>query len=127
MKGLAKLHSWIGESVARRLAIPGVILLLLFAVQAALSSGSAILLVGRLEDSSEHSNASIELSARLLEAAQQLSDHARETVAATEDEPRRQAIVAFNDAKARLGEVVDEISTKLSGNPQLQQAVSDGV
>jgi methyl-accepting chemotaxis protein len=127
MKGLAKLRSWIGESVARRLAIPGVILLLLLAVQAALSSGSAILLVGRLEDSSEHSNASIELTARLLEAAQQLSDHARETVAATEEEPRRQAIAAFNDANARLGEVVDEISTKLSGNPQLQQAVSDGV
>jgi methyl-accepting chemotaxis protein len=127
MDGLAKLRGWIGKSVARRLAIPGVILLLLIAVQAVLSSGSAMLLVGRLEDSSEHSNASMQLSARLLEAAQQLSDHARETVAATEDEPRRQAIAEFNDAKARLGEVVDEISTKLSGNPQLQQAVSEGV
>jgi methyl-accepting chemotaxis protein len=127
MDGLAKLRGWIGKSVARRLAIPGVILLLLIAVQAVLSSGSAILLVGRLEDSSEHSNASMKLSARLLEAAQQLSDHARETVAATEDEPRRQAIAEFNEAKARLGEVVDEISTKLSGNPQLQQAVSEGI
>ncbi|HEU4779600.1 MAG TPA: methyl-accepting chemotaxis protein, partial [Steroidobacteraceae bacterium] len=93
----------------------------------ALSTGSALQLVGRLEESSLNSNASMKLTERLLSAARELSDHARDTVAATEDEPRRKSIAAFNESKARLGEVVDEISTKLSSDPSLQQAVSDGL
>ena len=127
MKSIAKLRGWIGESVSRRLAIPGLVLILLLLVQAALSSGSAWLLVGRLEDSSNNSNASMKLTERLLGAAQELSDHARETVAATDDDQRTKSIAAFNETKARLGEVVDEISTKLSSDPSLQQAVSEGL
>jgi len=127
LKTIAKLRGWIGESVSRRLAIPGLVLILLLLVQAALSSGSAALLVGRLEDSSQNSNASMMLTERLLSAAQELSDHARETVTAADDDQRTKAVAAFNDSKARLGEVVDEISTSLSSEPSLQQAVSEGV
>ena len=90
MNSIAKLRGWIGESVSRRLAIPGLVLILLLLVQAALSSGSAWLLVGRLEESSYNSNASMKLTGRLLSAAQELSDHARETVAATDDDAAHQ-------------------------------------
>ena len=127
MSHVEKARRWIGESVSRRLAIPGLILILLLLVQAALSGASAIRLVGRLEDSSAQSNASLALTERLLTAARELSEHARDTVSATEDEPRQRALTAFNETKARLGEVVDEISTQLSGDPELQQAVNDGV
>ena len=119
MNSIAKLRAWIGESVSRRLAIPGLVLILLLLVQAALSSGSAWLLVGRLEESSYNSDASMKLTGRLLSAAQELSDHARATVAATDDTQRTDSIAAFNETKARLGEVVDEISTKLSSDPSL--------
>ena len=94
MKSIAKLRGWIGESVSRRLAIPGLVLILLLLVQAALSTGSAFRLVGRLEDSSQNSNASMKITERLLSAAQELSDHARETVAATDDEQRKKAVAA---------------------------------
>jgi len=127
VKSIAKLRGWIGQSVSRRLAIPGLVLILLLLVQAALSGGSALLLVGRLEESSNNSNASMKLTSRLLSSAQQLSDHAREVVAATDEEARNKYIAAFNDSKASLGEVVDEISTSLSSDPELQQAVSEGV
>jgi len=127
MSSIAKLRAWIGESVSRRLAIPGLVLILLLLVQASLSSGSAWLLVGRLEESSYNSEASMKLTGRLLSAAQELSDHARATVAATDDTQRTESMAAFNETKARLGEVVDEISTKLSSDPSLQQAVSDGL
>jgi methyl-accepting chemotaxis protein len=127
VKSIAKLRGWIGESVSRRLAIPGLVLILLLLLQAALSTGSAFRLVGRLEDSSHNSNASMQLTQRLLSAAQELSDHARETVAATDDDARKKGVAAFNETKARLGEVVDEISVKLSADPTLQQAVSDGL
>jgi methyl-accepting chemotaxis protein len=127
VKSIAKFRGWIGESVSRRLAIPGLVLILLLLVQAALSTGSALRLVGRLEESSFNSNASMKLTERLLGAAQELSDHARETVAATDDEQRKKSVAAFNDSKARLGEVVDEISSRLSSDPSLQQAVSDGL
>ena len=127
MKSIAKLRGWIGESVSRRLAIPGLILIILLLLQAALSTGSAFRLVGRLEESSHNSNASMKLTERLLNAAQELSDHARETVAATDDETRKKGVADFNESKARLGEVVDEISSTLSSDPSLQQAVSDGL
>ena len=127
MKHLAKLRSWIGQSVSRRLAIPGLVLILLLLVQAVLSSGSAVLLVGRLETANDNSNAGMTLTQRLLQAAQELSDHARQTVDAPDETARSAGIEAFNTAKARLGEVVDEISTELSADPQLQQAVSEGV
>ena len=90
MKSLAQLRGWIGESVSRRLAIPGLVLILLLLVQAALSTGSAALLVGRLEDSSDNSSASMKLTERLLSAAQELSDHAIRAAAdaaAAEAEP----------------------------------------
>jgi len=122
-----KLRQWIGESVSRRLAIPGLVLILLLLVQAALSGASAIRLVGRLEDSSAQSNASLALTERLLTAARELSEHAQATVEATDDTQRSKSLAAFNDTKARLGEVVDEISTQLSGDPELQQTVSEGV
>jgi methyl-accepting chemotaxis protein len=124
---LEQLRRWIGESVSRRLAIPGLVLVLLLLVQTALSSASAIRLVGRLEDSSEQGNASLALTEKLLTAARELSEHAQATVNATEDAQRSRSLAAFNDTKARLGEVVDEISTQLSGDPELQQAVSEGV
>jgi len=127
VKSIAKLRGWIGESVSRRLAIPGLILIILLLLQAALSTGSAFRLVGRLEESSHNSNASMKLTERLLNAAQELSDHARETVAATDDETRKKGVADFNESKARLGEVVDEISSTLSSDPSLQQAVSDGL
>jgi len=127
VKSIAKLRGWIGESVSRRLAIPGLVLILLLLVQAALSTGSAFRLVGRLEESSINSSASMKLTERLLSAAQELSDHARDTVAATDDDARKKSAAAFNETKARLGEVVDEISVKLSSDPTLQQAVSDGL
>ena len=69
----------------------------------------------------------MKLTERLLGAAQELSEHARATVAATDDTQRATSIAAFNETKARLGELVDEISTELSADPQLQQAASDGV
>jgi hypothetical protein len=122
-----KARRWIGKSVSRRLAIPGLILILLLLVQAAISGASAIRLVGRLEDSSAQSNASLALTERLLTAARELSGHARATVDAADDDARHRGVTAFNETKARLGEVVDEISTQLSGDPQLQQAVSEGV
>ena len=75
MNSIAKLRAWIGESVSRRLAIPGLVLILLLVVQAALSSGSAWLLVGRLEESSSNSNASMEITGRLLSAAHQFQQH----------------------------------------------------
>ncbi len=127
MKHLAKLRSWIGQSVSRRLAIPGLVLVLLLLVQAVLSSGSAVLLVGRLDSANVNSDAGMKLTRNLLQAAQELSDHARAAVSA-EDEPTRAAKTeAFNASKARLGEVVDAISTQLSSDPELQQAVSEGV
>ena len=92
MKFIAKLRGWIGQSVSRRLAIPGLVLILLLLVQAALSTGSAFRLVGRLEESSQNSNASMMLTQRLLSASQELSDHARETVAATDDEQRNKSV-----------------------------------
>lgn len=124
---LEELRRWIGESVSRRLAIPVLILVVLLVLQAALSSASAIRLVGRLEDSSARSNASLELTERLLTAARQLSEQAQATVDAPDESARARSLRAFNDTKARLGEVVDEISTQLSGEPELQQAVNDGV
>ena len=127
MKSIAELRDWINVSVSRRLAIPGFILILLLLVQAAVSSGLAMRLVGRLEASSEHSTASMKLTERLLSVAQELSDHARATVAAEDDTQRGSAIADFNATKARLGEVVDAISTQLSSNPELQQAVSEGI
>jgi methyl-accepting chemotaxis protein len=127
VKHVEKARLWIGESVSRRLAIPGLILILLLLVQAAISGASAIRLVGRLEDSSAQSNASLALTERLLTAARELSEHARATVDATDDDARHRGVASFNETKARLGEVVDEISTQLSGDPQLQQAVSEGV
>ena len=63
MKSIAKFRGWIGESVSRRLAIPGLVLILLLLVQAALSTGSAFRLVGRLEESSTNSSASMKLTA----------------------------------------------------------------
>ena len=83
MSRVEKARRWIGESVSRRLAIPGLILVLLLLVQALLSGASAIRLVGRLEDSSAQSNASLALTERLLTAARELSEHARATVDAT--------------------------------------------
>src|SRR5688572_19461970 len=127
MKQLAQLRSWIGQSVSRRLAIPGLVLILLLLVQAVLSSGSAVLLVGRLETANANSNAGMTLTQRLLQAAQELSNHARQTVEAPDEAARNASAEAFNTSKARLGEVVDEISTELSADPQLQQAVSEGV
>lgn len=127
MSHVEKARRWIGESVSRRLAIPGLILILLLLVQATLSGASAVRLVGRLEDSSAQSNASLALTERLLTAARELSEHARGTVAAEDDGQRQNSLAAFNETKAKLGEVVDEISTQLSGDPQLQQAVSDGL
>jgi len=124
---LGKLRGWIGESVSRRLAIPGLVLILLLLVQAALSGASAMRLVGRLEDSSRQSNASMQLTERLLATARELSDHARTMVSAPDETQRVASLTAFNEAKARLGELVDEISTQLSGDPDLQQAVSEGV
>jgi hypothetical protein len=67
---LAKLRSWIGQSVSRRLAIPGLVLIVLLLVQAVLSSGSAVLLVGRLETANDNSKAGMTLTQRLLQAAQ---------------------------------------------------------
>jgi methyl-accepting chemotaxis protein len=126
VKHLAKLRHWIGQSVSRRLAIPGVVLLLLLLVQALLSSGAAVLLVGRLDSANVNAAASMKLTQDLLQAAEQLSTHAREVVAA--DEPARAAkTAAFDTSKARLGEVVDAISTQLSADPELQAAVSEGV
>jgi hypothetical protein len=52
VKFIAQLRGWIGQSVSRRLAIPGLVLIVLLLVQAALSTGSAYRLVGRLEESS---------------------------------------------------------------------------
>jgi methyl-accepting chemotaxis protein len=127
VKHLEKLRSWIGQSVSRRLAMPGLVLVLLLLVQAVLSSGSAVLLVGRLETANDNSNAGMKLTQRLLQAAQELSDHARQTVDAADETARSASVEAFNTAKARLGEVVDEISSQLSTDPQLQQAVSEGV
>jgi methyl-accepting chemotaxis protein len=127
VKNLTTFRNWIGRSVSRRLAIPGLILVLLLLVQAVLSSGSAVLLVGRLEAADANSKAGMELTQRLLQAAKELSDHARQTVDAPDETARNASAEAFNGAKARLGEVVDEISTKLSSDPQLQQAVSEGV
>ena len=127
MKNLDQIRSWIGESVARRLAIPGLLLILLFVVQATLSGASAIRLVGRLEDSNEQSSASLKLTERLLATTRELSEHARAAVSATEDAQRTAAIADFNETKAQLGSLVDEISTKLSADPQLQQAASEGV
>jgi hypothetical protein len=103
------------------------VLIILLLLQAALSTGSAFRLVGRLEESNNNSNASMKLTQRLLSAAQELSNHARETVEATDDDARNKSVAAFNDSKARLGEVVDEISSTLSSDPSLQQAVSDGL
>jgi methyl-accepting chemotaxis protein len=124
---LAKLRSWIGQSVSRRLAIPGLVLVLLLLVQAVLSSGSAVLLVGRLDTAHGDSGAGMKLTQSLLQAAQELSDNARSAVLA-EDEPTRAAKTeAFNASKARLGEVVDAISTQLSSDPVLQTAVSEGL
>ncbi|HET9474251.1 MAG TPA: methyl-accepting chemotaxis protein [Steroidobacteraceae bacterium] len=127
MRHLAKLRGWIGESVSRRLAIPGLVLILLLLVQAALSGASAMRLVGRLEDSSRQSNASMQLTERLLATARELSDHARAMVSAPDEAQRAASLAAFNVSKARLGELVDEISTQLSADPDLQQAVSEGV
>ena len=127
MKGITQLRTWIGESVSRRLAIPGLVLILLLLVQAALSGASAIRLVGRLEDSSRQSNASMQLTGRLLNTARELSDHARAMVSATDEGQRAASLAEFNATKARLGELVDEITTQLSGDPQLQQAASEGV
>jgi HAMP domain-containing protein len=127
VKNLTTFRNWIGRSVSRRLAIPGLILVLLLLVQAVLSSGSSVLLVGRLEAADANSRAGMELTQRLLQAAKELSDHARQTVDAPDETARDASAEAFDGAKARLGEVVDEISTKLSSDPQLQQAVSEGV
>ncbi len=127
MKRLEQLRAWIGKSVSRRLAIPGLVLILLLLVQAALSGASAIRLVGRLEDSSQQTSASLKLTERLLATARELSGHARATVGAIDDTQRATSMAAFNETKARLGGLVDEISTELSADPQLQQAASEGV
>jgi methyl-accepting chemotaxis protein len=124
---LRQFRAWIGESVSRRLAIPGLVLILLLVVQAALSGASAIRLVGRLEDSNQQSSASLKLTERLLATARELSEHARAAVGAEDDTQRATAIASFNETKARLGSLVDEISTELSADPQLQQAASEGI
>jgi len=124
---LLRIRAWIGKSVSRRLAIPGLVLILLLLVQAALSGASAIRLVGRLEDSNRQSSQSQALTERLLSTARELSSHAHAAVDAADDSQRGASIAAFNDTKGRLGGLVDEISTELSGDPQLQQAASEGV
>ena len=111
----AKLRSWIGKSVSRRLAIPGLLLILLLLVQAALSGASAIRLVGRLEDSSQQTSASIKLTERLLATARELSDHARATVARDRGRAARHQHGGLqrNQGASRRS-LVDEISTELS-------------
>src|SRR5262245_2584377 len=111
VKNLDQFRSWIGESVARRLAIPGLVLILLFVVQATISGASAIRLVGRLEDSNRQSSASLKLTERLLATTRELSEHARAAVGAPDDAQRTAAIADFNETKAQLGSLVDEIST----------------
>ena len=100
MKRIRQFRAWIGESVSRRLAIPGLVLILLLVVQAALSGASAIRLVGRLEDSNQQSSASLKLTERLLATARELSEHARAAVGAEDDTQRSTAIASFNDWRA---------------------------
>ena len=99
-----KARRWIGESVSRRLAIPGLILILLLLVQAAFSGASAIRLVGRLEDSSARSNASLALTERLLTAARELSEHARAVADAQRALADQRDPVGAGQAEAARGE-----------------------
>jgi methyl-accepting chemotaxis protein len=124
---IGRIRAWIAQSVSRRLAIPGLLLILLLLLQAAGSGAALNVLVGALGDSNDRSGASMALTARLLAAAEELSGHARATIEAEDPGQQRAQIASFNEAKARLGAVVDEISVELTGQPQLQQAVSDGV
>ncbi len=128
MKSIAKLRGWIGESVSRRLAIPGLVLILLLLVQAALSSGSALRLVGRLEDSSQQQQREHEAHRSACSAPPRSCPITRAKRSRRPTTTQRtKSLAAFNEAKARLGEVVDEISTQLSERSALQQAVSDGL
>jgi methyl-accepting chemotaxis protein len=121
------LRQWIGKSVFRRLALPAAGLILLLLVQAGVSGGFSSLMTDRLEDVTQRSGEGLELTERLLDAAERLAQHARASVATADEAARAASIRAFSDSNAELGRIVDEISGRLSAQPALQQAVSEGV
>lgn len=122
-----RLSAWVGKSIARRLALPAAMLLLLMLVQAAASGGFASLMVSRLESAVEQSGRGLRLTERLLQATSELARHARSSANEPDPALRAAAISEFNRANRELGLVVDEISGRLSRQPALQQAVSEGV
>ncbi len=122
-----RVRHWIAQSIFRRLALPAAGLIVLLLVQAGVSGGFQTLMTGRLEDVTQRSREGLTLTERLLDAAERLAQHARASVAATDDAARSASVQAFNASNAELGGIVDEISGRLSAQPALQQAVSEGV